>query len=173
LGRSPTELTTIFYSHLRLPNLRGPGPRIYIPQEQGGPGIALGTGFPFVASYDSQGYSGGILTRLHTGRNNWLHGVMSLNTELFNLLNKLHGVMSPELFGLLNRLHDVISQNNYSSYLKVHSNPVVRLQLKLTKLTQINCSTKFERYRYGCLKCPTSGRTLLKRLLTGGFRKYW
>jgi hypothetical protein len=26
-----------------------------------------GTGFPFVASYDSQGYVGGILTRLHMG----------------------------------------------------------------------------------------------------------
>jgi hypothetical protein len=39
---------------------------IYIPQEQGGPVITLGTGFPFVTSYDSQGYSGGILTHLHT-----------------------------------------------------------------------------------------------------------
>jgi hypothetical protein len=29
----------------------------------------MGTGFPFVASYDSQAYGGGILTRLHTGEN--------------------------------------------------------------------------------------------------------
>jgi hypothetical protein len=41
--------------------------RIYIPQEQGGPVILLGTGFPLrrllrLASYDSQGYGGGILT---------------------------------------------------------------------------------------------------------------
>jgi hypothetical protein len=38
---------------LRLPQLGGPGSRIYIPQEQGGPVIPLGTGFPFVASYYS------------------------------------------------------------------------------------------------------------------------
>jgi hypothetical protein len=57
----------ILLSHLRLPQLGGPGPRIYIPPEQGGPVIPLGIGFPFVASYDSQGYRGGILTRLHTG----------------------------------------------------------------------------------------------------------
>jgi hypothetical protein len=47
----------ILLSHLRLPQPGGPGPRIYIPQEQGGPVIPPGTGFPFVASYDSQGYS--------------------------------------------------------------------------------------------------------------------
>jgi hypothetical protein len=34
---------------------------IYILQEQGGPGTP-DTGFPFVASYHSQGYSKGILT---------------------------------------------------------------------------------------------------------------
>jgi hypothetical protein len=43
LGRSPTELTAIFYSHLRLPQPGGPGPHIYIPQEQGGPVIPPGT----------------------------------------------------------------------------------------------------------------------------------
>jgi hypothetical protein len=37
----------ILLSHLRLPQTGGPGPRIYIPQEQGGPVIAPGTGFPF------------------------------------------------------------------------------------------------------------------------------
>jgi hypothetical protein len=31
----------------RLPQLGGPGPRIYIPQEQGGPVLTPGTGFPF------------------------------------------------------------------------------------------------------------------------------
>jgi hypothetical protein len=56
----------ILLFHLRLTQLGGPGPRIYIAQEQGGPVIPLGTGFPFVASYGSQGYGGGILTRLHT-----------------------------------------------------------------------------------------------------------
>jgi hypothetical protein len=57
----------ILLSHLRLSQLGGPGPRIYIPQEQGGPVIPLGTGFHFVDSSDSQGYGGGILTLLHTG----------------------------------------------------------------------------------------------------------
>jgi hypothetical protein len=37
----------ILLSHLRLPEPGGPGPRIYIPQEQGGPAIPSGTGFPF------------------------------------------------------------------------------------------------------------------------------
>jgi hypothetical protein len=37
----------ILLSHLRLPQPGGPGPRIYIPQEQGGPVISPGTGFPF------------------------------------------------------------------------------------------------------------------------------
>jgi hypothetical protein len=49
----------------RLPQPQGQGPHIYIPQEQGGPVIPPGTGFPFVASYESQGYGGGIRTRLH------------------------------------------------------------------------------------------------------------
>jgi hypothetical protein len=56
---------------LRLPQPGGPGPRIYIPQEQGGPVIPPGTGFLlrrllWLASYDSH-YGGGILTRLLTG----------------------------------------------------------------------------------------------------------
>jgi hypothetical protein len=47
LSRSPAELTIhILLSHLRLPQPGGPGPRIYIPQEQGGPVIPPGTGFP-------------------------------------------------------------------------------------------------------------------------------
>jgi hypothetical protein len=57
----------ILLSHLRLPQLGGRGARIYIPQVQSGPVIPPGTGFPFVASYDSQGYGGSILTRHHTG----------------------------------------------------------------------------------------------------------
>jgi hypothetical protein len=45
-------------SDSRLPQTRGPGPRIYIPQ-------ALDS--LFVTSYDSQGYGGGIATHLHAG----------------------------------------------------------------------------------------------------------
>jgi hypothetical protein len=40
---------------LRLLQPGGPGSRIYFPLEQGGPVIHPGTGFHFVASYDSQG----------------------------------------------------------------------------------------------------------------------
>jgi hypothetical protein len=53
---------TVSYS--RLPQPGGPGPRIYIPLGQGGSVIPLGTWFLFVASYNSQGYSGGIRPRL-------------------------------------------------------------------------------------------------------------
>jgi hypothetical protein len=49
------------------PQLGGSGPRIYVPQEQSVQVLPLGSGFPFVGSYDSQGYGEGILTRLHTG----------------------------------------------------------------------------------------------------------
>jgi hypothetical protein len=37
----------ILLSNSRLPQLGGPGPCIYIPQDQGGPVILPGTGFPF------------------------------------------------------------------------------------------------------------------------------
>jgi hypothetical protein len=50
-------------SDSRLTQLVGPGPRIYIRQEQGGPVISPGTGSLFVASYDSQV---GIRPRFHT-----------------------------------------------------------------------------------------------------------
>jgi hypothetical protein len=54
-------------SHLRLPQPGGPASRIYIPQEQGGPVILPGIGFPLrrllrLASDDSQAYGVGILT---------------------------------------------------------------------------------------------------------------
>jgi hypothetical protein len=39
--------THILSSHLRLTEPGGPGPRIYIRQEQGGPVMPPGTGFPF------------------------------------------------------------------------------------------------------------------------------
>jgi hypothetical protein len=48
-SKSRTTHGHILLSYLTLPQPGGPGPRI------------------FVASYDSQGYAGGILTRLHTG----------------------------------------------------------------------------------------------------------
>jgi hypothetical protein len=49
------------------PQPGGPGPCIYIPHWQGGQVIPQAPGFLFIAFYDTQGYGGGILTRLHTG----------------------------------------------------------------------------------------------------------
>jgi hypothetical protein len=54
-------------SDSRLPQPRGPGTRICIPQEQGGPVIPQELGSLYVAPYNLQGYGGGILTHLHTG----------------------------------------------------------------------------------------------------------
>jgi hypothetical protein len=46
--RVPRYSTPYFtVSNSRLPKPGGPGPRIYIPQEQGGPVLAPGPGFPF------------------------------------------------------------------------------------------------------------------------------
>jgi hypothetical protein len=42
-----TEDHSLLSQFLRLPQSGGPGPRIYIPQEQGGPVIPPGAGFPF------------------------------------------------------------------------------------------------------------------------------
>jgi hypothetical protein len=52
-------------SHLRLPQPGRPGPSIKNFQEQGCSVTPSGTGFPFIASYDSQGYNGSILSRPH------------------------------------------------------------------------------------------------------------
>jgi hypothetical protein len=47
-GPSPAKLMVILYcSDSRLPKPGGPSPRIYIPQEEDGPVIPPGTGFPF------------------------------------------------------------------------------------------------------------------------------
>jgi hypothetical protein len=58
-------------SHLRLLQPGGPGSHIYIPQEQSGPVIPPGTGFPlprllWLASDGLQGYGGGILSSPNT-----------------------------------------------------------------------------------------------------------
>jgi hypothetical protein len=57
----------ILLSHLRLPKPGGPYPRIYIPQEQGGPVIPPGTGFPFRRLLRLAGMRWRYLSRLHTG----------------------------------------------------------------------------------------------------------
>jgi hypothetical protein len=66
-GSSPARLRPYFTLIFETPPIwRARSPDLH-PQVQGGPVIPPGTGFPFVDFYDSQGYSGGILTRLHMG----------------------------------------------------------------------------------------------------------
>jgi hypothetical protein len=85
LGPSPEGLMTKFtVSDSRLHQCGGPGPRVYIPQEQGDPVTLAGTGFPSVASYDSQVYGGGIRTLLHTGIEPQLTKLYEYNCPSYN-----------------------------------------------------------------------------------------
>jgi hypothetical protein len=65
-------------SNPRLPQPGGPGTCIYIPQEQGDPVIPSGTGFHFVASYNSQCYGEDIRNRHYTGFSEFLLHFFSL-----------------------------------------------------------------------------------------------
>jgi hypothetical protein len=69
LGRSPAELTAIFYCLIwDSPNLEGQVPVFISPRNRVAQLYPWALGSLFVASYDSQGSGGGILTRLHTGQ---------------------------------------------------------------------------------------------------------
>jgi hypothetical protein len=57
----------ILLYQLRLPPPGGPGPRIYIPRNRVAQLHPRALGSFFDASYDWQGYGGGILSRLYTG----------------------------------------------------------------------------------------------------------
>jgi hypothetical protein len=46
-SHSQVRVPTFYCPYSGLPQHGGPGPRIYIPKEQGGPVIPPGTGFPF------------------------------------------------------------------------------------------------------------------------------
>jgi hypothetical protein len=61
-----TQDHILFSEFLRLPQPGGPGPRIYIPRDKVAQLYPRALGSLYVASYDSQGYGGGILTRLNT-----------------------------------------------------------------------------------------------------------
>jgi hypothetical protein len=68
LGRSSAELTAIFYCLIwDSPNLEGQVPVFISPRNKVAQLYPRALGSLFVASYDSQGSDGGILTRLHTG----------------------------------------------------------------------------------------------------------
>jgi hypothetical protein len=67
LGRSPAELTAIFYCVVwDSPNLEGLIPVFISPRNRVAQLYPRALGSLCVASYDSQGYGGGILTHLHT-----------------------------------------------------------------------------------------------------------
>jgi hypothetical protein len=57
----------ILLSHLRLPQPGGPGPVFISPRNRVAKLYPRALGTLFVASYDSHGYAGGILTFLNTG----------------------------------------------------------------------------------------------------------
>jgi hypothetical protein len=68
LGQSPAELTAIFYCLIwDSPNLEGQVPVFISPRNRVAQLYPQALGSLFLASYDSQGYSGGILACLHTG----------------------------------------------------------------------------------------------------------
>jgi hypothetical protein len=61
-------MTTFYCLRFETPQPGGPGPRIYIPQEQCGPVYPKALDYLFVAFYDSQGNGGGVRPSLHTGK---------------------------------------------------------------------------------------------------------
>jgi hypothetical protein len=68
LGRSPAELTAVFYCLIwDSPNLEGRVPLFISPINRVTQLYPRALSSLFVSSYDSQGSGGGILTRLHTG----------------------------------------------------------------------------------------------------------
>jgi hypothetical protein len=70
LGRSPAELTAMFYCLIwDSPNLEGQVPVFISPRNRVAQLYLRALGYLFVVSYDSQGYGGGIISRLHTDRN--------------------------------------------------------------------------------------------------------
>jgi hypothetical protein len=67
-GPSPAELTIIFYCFIwESPNLERQVPVFIFPRNRVAQLYSRALGFLFIASYDSQGYGGSILTRLHSG----------------------------------------------------------------------------------------------------------
>jgi hypothetical protein len=75
-GLSPAGLKTIFYSSnfLDSPNLEGQAPVFISPRNRVAQIYPQALGSLSVASYDSQGYGGGILSRLHMG-DSWAEAV--------------------------------------------------------------------------------------------------
>jgi hypothetical protein len=60
-------MTTFYCLRFDTPPTWRVSSRVYIPQEQGGPVIPPGTGFPFQRLLRLTGLRGGIRPRLHTG----------------------------------------------------------------------------------------------------------
>jgi hypothetical protein len=87
----------------------GPGPRIYVPQKQGGLVILPDTEFPFRRPYDSQGYGGGIQSFLHEGFVNiWISESIFMELSMYitaselistaHFINSLHQFMCLYLY---------------------------------------------------------------------------
>jgi hypothetical protein len=61
-------MTIIYFPRFRLRNLEGQIPAFISPRNRVAQLYSQALGFLFDASYDSQGYGGGIRTHLHTER---------------------------------------------------------------------------------------------------------
>jgi hypothetical protein len=82
---------------------------VFISQEQGGPVKPPGTGFPFVASYDSQGCGGGILTHLYTGRAVLVEaGLASLSISASDLLEQCRDFSARFILRLQNHEYNIM-----------------------------------------------------------------
>jgi hypothetical protein len=89
LGRSPAELTAIFYCLIwDSPNLEGQIPVFISLRNRVAQLYPRALDSPFVASYDSQSYGGGILTRLHKARF-WLYSEQAIWYAFLRLRYKL------------------------------------------------------------------------------------
>jgi hypothetical protein len=87
LGRSPAELTAIFYCLIwDSPNLEGQVPVFISPRNRVAQ-LYPRTLLPlFVASYDLQGYGAGILTRIHTSSNSsYIRAPSGAGDQMYNL----------------------------------------------------------------------------------------
>jgi hypothetical protein len=126
-GPSPVEHTTVFYSLI----WDSPGPRIYIPQEQVGPVIPPGTGFPFLQA--------GPLARLMRRANNG-SGVSSYFATggCFTGLSANNSNWSPSNGMLCEYFHESMSKGFH-----IYSSSDVRITAGLVLLMAVRHSVKY------------------------------
>jgi hypothetical protein len=117
-------MTTFYCLRFETPQPGGPGPHIYIPQEQGVP-----LGSLFITSYDSQGYIGGIQPSLHMGVGyTYTDGVGSryqptTGDDTANWEDLMHAVVNCKECEIANALKSLIVTSFKSSVIPI-TNPI-------------------------------------------------